>query len=103
MVTLLANLTSAQTAQHALGLRFGTGDGFGTEISYQHGLTSGNRLELDMGFNSNHEYYLSNRYNYNSWGLTGLYHWVSKLEYKYELVHWTRRQIKCSWELRYQL
>jgi len=80
MVTLLANLTSAQSAQHALGLRFGTGDGFGTEISYQHSLTSGNRLELDLGFNSNHEYYLSNRYNYNSWGLTGLYHWVRELD-----------------------
>jgi len=76
---LIANLSSAQVAPHVLGLRFGTGDGFGTEISYQHGLTSENRVELDLGFNSTHEYYLSSRYNYNSWGLTGLYHWVKKL------------------------
>ena len=79
-VIALSNLAQAQIEQHALGLRFGAGDGFGTEISYQHGLSFNNRLEFDLGFNSNHEYYNSYRYNYSRWGLTGLYHWVWKLD-----------------------
>ena len=79
-VVLLAGFVNAQTAKHALGLRFGDGDGFGTEISYQHGLNSGNRLEFDLGFNNSHEYYNNYRYNYNRWGLTGLYQWVWKID-----------------------
>jgi hypothetical protein len=80
---LLTNLTSAQSVQipdHALGLRFGTVYGLGTEISYQHRLTTVNRLELDLGFNSYYEYANNFRYDYNSWGLAGLYHWVWNLE-----------------------
>lgn len=75
-VILLANLAFAQLPKHSLGLHFGAGDGLGTEISYQYGLSSLNRLEFDLGFNSNHEYANNYRYNYSSWGLTGLYHWV---------------------------
>lgn len=70
---------SAQIPQHVLGLRFGTGDGVGTEISYQHGLSGKNRYELDLGFNSNHDHLGGLRQNYNSWTLTGLHHWVNKL------------------------
>ncbi len=73
---VFACITSAQTADHAIGLRFGAGDAFGTEISYQHGLTAFNRLELDLGFSNHHQ---PDNY-YNSWGLTGLYHWVWKLD-----------------------
>ena len=79
-VVFLASFVNAQTAKHALGLRFGDGDGFGTEISYQHGLNTVNRLEFDLGFNSMHEYYNNTRYNYNRWGLTGLYHWVWQID-----------------------
>ena len=80
-VLFAANIASAQIENHALGLRFGAGYGLGTEISYQHGLTSNNRLELDLGFNSNYEYNNNFRYDYNSWALTGLYHWVWKLNF----------------------
>ncbi|MEI7828515.1 MAG: hypothetical protein WCI31_02030 [Prolixibacteraceae bacterium] len=73
-------ISFAQNAKHVLGLRFGTGGGFGTEISYLHGLSDRNRLELDLGFNSHYENYLSTRYNYTTWGLTGLYHWVQKID-----------------------
>ena len=51
-VVLVSNFSFAQIARHALGLRFGTDDGFGTEISYQHGLNGNNRLEFDLGFNN---------------------------------------------------
>jgi len=79
-VVLVSNFSFAQIARHALGLRFGTDDGFGTEISYQHGLNGNNRLEFDLGFNNYHENYMNYRYNYTSWGLSGLYHWVYKLD-----------------------
>lgn len=71
---------SAQVAEHGIGLRFGNGNGMGTEITYQHGLSSINRLEFDLGFTSTHEYYLSNRYGYSRLGLTGLYQWVSRID-----------------------
>jgi hypothetical protein len=80
MVIFVTNLTSAQVEPHALGLRFGAGYGYGTEFSYQHGLTSVNRLEFDLGFNSYYEYSGNLRYDYNSWALTGLYQWVWKLD-----------------------
>ncbi|MFD2518584.1 hypothetical protein [Salinimicrobium flavum] len=65
--------SQAQTiADHALGLRLGDNDGFGTEISYQHGLGENNRLELDLGWrDSNH---------YDGFKLTGLYQWVWNIE-----------------------
>jgi hypothetical protein len=72
----LANLASAQEVKHALGLRFGTGYGMGTEITYQHGLSSVNRLELNLEFNGNHEYIENTQNNYSSISVIGLYHWV---------------------------
>jgi hypothetical protein len=80
VIFILSDFASAQTSKHVLGLRFGSGDGFGTEISYQHGLTSNNRLELDLGFRNDHVNYMNERYHYTRWGLTGLYHWVMDLE-----------------------
>ncbi len=69
---LTANIVDAQTANHAIGLRLGGGDGFGTEISYQHGLNDLNRLEFDLGMhNGNH---------YNAWGLAGIYQWVWNID-----------------------
>jgi hypothetical protein len=77
---LLTHTTQAQVPQHLLGLRFGTGDGFGTEISYQYGLSTVNRVELDLGFSSDHVNYIGNRYHSTSWALSGLYHWVHRLD-----------------------
>ena len=69
---LLANIANAQVANHAIGLRLGGGDGYGTEISYQHGLSDRNRLEFDLGMHSSN--------HYNSWGLSGLYQWVWNID-----------------------
>lgn len=69
---LSANFVSAQISPHAIGLRLGGGDGFGTEISYQHALSDLNRLEFDLGMHSGN--------NYNAWGLTGLYQWVWNID-----------------------
>lgn len=60
--------TFGQTQPHAIGLRFGGGDGVGSEISYQHALKANNRLEVDLGFSSNDKL--------NRMQVTGLYQWV---------------------------
>jgi hypothetical protein len=66
------NLSMAQVANHAIGLRLGGGNGFGTEISYQHGLGDLHRLEFDLGIQSPPDA--------NAWGLSGLYQWVWKID-----------------------
>jgi hypothetical protein len=80
LLALWGSTSQAQVAKQALGLRFGAGFGLGTEFTYQRNLTSLNRLELDLGFNSNYKYADNFRYDYNSWAVTGLYHWVKDLE-----------------------
>jgi hypothetical protein len=72
ILVMAFNLSQAQIAKHALGLRLGGGGGFGTEISYQHGLSNINRLEFDLGLRSD-DYY-------DAWGLSGLYQWVWNID-----------------------
>lgn len=69
MLTGLVFSTQAQDiSKNALGLRLGSNDGFGGEVSYQRGLSKNNRLELDLGWrNSN---------NTDAFKLAGLYQWV---------------------------
>jgi hypothetical protein len=66
--------TQAQTiSENALGLRFGGGNGYGAEVSYQRGLGDNNRLELDLGWRND-------KNNYDAIKLTGLYQWVWNIE-----------------------
>ena len=67
----LPSISTAQQGQNAIGLRFGGGIGYGTEISFQTPF-SGNRAELDLGF--------GNRSHYDFWNLTALYQWVMPIE-----------------------
>ncbi|MBQ9639716.1 MAG: hypothetical protein IJV22_09215 [Bacteroidales bacterium] len=66
LMVLVAVLTlgTAASAQHAIGVRLGGGQGFGTEISYQHGLGQ-NRLEFDLGWHGGD--------HYNDLNLVGVY------------------------------
>lgn len=59
-------------SKNALGLRFGSNDGFGAELSYQRKLEPSNRLELDLGIRNNNDY--------NFVKGTALYQWVFKIE-----------------------
>ncbi len=59
-------------SKNAIGLRLGSNDGFGTEISYQTRLSSMNRLELDLGFRNND--------NEDNLKLAGIYQWVWNLD-----------------------
>ena len=59
-------LTFAANAQNrAIGGRFGGGQGYGAELSYQQGLGGANRLEADLGYYGG--------YGYSHLGLTALY------------------------------
>lgn len=73
---MLAGMAFSAQAQeiskNALGLRLGDNDGFGGEISYQRGLSSNNRLEVDLGWRDSN--------NVDAIKLTGLYQWVWNIE-----------------------
>jgi len=62
--------------KHAIGLRIGSNDGLGTEISYQLGLSDTNRLEIDGGFLSNKWYGES----FNVYRVSGIYQWLWEIE-----------------------
>ncbi len=66
------NSQAQNISEHALGLRLGDSNGFGTEISYQNALGENNRLELDLGWTS--------RNHYDAFKLVGLYQWVWNIE-----------------------
>ncbi len=66
------SVCSQDISDHAIGLRFGANDGFGTEVNYQHGLGDNNRLEAGLGFNSGS--------SASSFRIIGLYEWVWALE-----------------------
>ena len=72
----ILGFTFASNAQdiskNALGLRLGDSNGFGAEISYQHGLGDNNRLELDLGWRDGK--------NYDGFKLAGLYQWVWNID-----------------------
>lgn len=76
---LAAFLTSyngfGQVQPNAIGIRGGSGTfGHGAEISYQRGIGSNNRLELDLGWAGHHYHGYDSRYS--AIGLTGIYQWV---------------------------
>ena len=80
MLIGLAFTAQAQDiSKNALGLRFGSNNGFGAELSYQRALGSNNRLELDLGWR-NRNNYNNNVYNDDAIKLTALYQWVWKID-----------------------
>jgi hypothetical protein len=59
-------------SKNALGLRLGDNDGFGGEISYQRGLSSDTRLELDLGWRNNN--------NVDAIKIAGIHQWVWNID-----------------------
>lgn len=80
---MLTGLTFTAKAQHvsknALGLRLGDDDGFAAEISYQRKLSAKNRLEVDLGWRDQDNYYHDHD-DVNAIKLTGLYQWVWNID-----------------------
>ena len=78
MLMGLAFTAQAQDiSKNALGLRFGGSNGFGTEVSYQRGLSDNNRLELDLGWRNRRDY---DGYDDDAVKLTGIYQWVWNID-----------------------
>lgn len=77
LVVFIVSLTAQaqEISKNALGVRLGSNDGFGFEISYQRGLSDNNRLELDLG--------LRNTDNDDAFKLVGLYQWVWQIENRF--------------------
>ncbi|MHB0754281.1 hypothetical protein [Polaribacter sp. M15] len=73
LLTTILTINAQDISEHAIGLRFGGGNGVGGEISYQKALGSNNRLEIDLG--------LANEFT--NFKATGLYQWVWNLEDKF--------------------
>lgn len=65
-------MNAQDISENALGLRFGGGNGFGAEVSYQRALGDNNRLELDLGWR--------NDSNFDAFKLAALYQWVWNIE-----------------------
>lgn len=65
-------VTAQNSSPHALGLRVGDNDGFGTEVNYQRALGDTNRLELGLGWRD--------AANFNAYRLAGIYQWVWNLK-----------------------
>lgn len=76
LVVNLATTLMAQADSKTIGLRLGSGYGYGAEISYQQPLNKENRLELDLGI--------------NNWGfgLNGVYQWVWDLSQLGDGFNW---------------
>ncbi|MEM0541252.1 hypothetical protein WFZ85_01365 [Flavobacterium sp. j3] len=69
LLGLAFSAQSQEFSKNAIGLRLGGDNGFGTEISYQRGLSKDNRLELNLGWRND-----SN--DIDNFKLVGLYQWV---------------------------
>ncbi len=68
-----------EISKNALGLRLGDNSGFGGEVSYQRGLSSNNRLELDLGWRNRNDFN-NNGYDDKAIKLAGLYQWVWNID-----------------------
>ncbi|MDD2986380.1 hypothetical protein [Flavobacterium sp.] len=76
LIALSFQASAQEISKNALGLRLGSNDGIGAEISYQRGLSSNNRLELDLG--------IRNSDDDDAFKLVGLYQWVWTIENRFQ-------------------
>jgi opacity protein-like surface antigen len=73
MLIGLAISTQAQDiSKNTFGVKLGSNDGFGGELSYQRGLSKNNRLEFDLGWRNNN--------NVAAFKLAGLYQWLWNID-----------------------
>lgn len=74
-IVVVASIFTAKAQdvpEHAIGLRLSESDGFWAEASYQAGLNSDSRIELNLG--------VQGRNRFNALKLTGMYHWVFNID-----------------------
>ena len=69
IASAFATVATAAIPANAIGARLNGG----AEVSYQRGLSSKNRLEIDVGWYSNR--YYNHNDSWSSLGVTGIYQW----------------------------
>lgn|SRR5574344_265389 len=72
VLAMIVAFGASAMAQNALGLRFGGGQGYNAELSYQKDMGSANRLEFDLGWTN-----YANNWSYVD--LSGIYQWKGTL------------------------
>jgi hypothetical protein len=68
LISLAINTQAQDLSKNAIGLRLGSNDGFGSEISYQRAIKNDKRLEFDLGWRSSRDVGVIK--------LAGLHQWV---------------------------
>lgn len=68
----LTSVNAQDISENAIGLRLGSNDGFGAEVSYQRRLADANRLELDLGWRNSNKI--------SAFKLAGIYQWVWNID-----------------------
>lgn len=72
LIALCTCINFGAKAQKAIGLRLGGGEGFGSELSFQYGLSQSNRIQADLGVKGTKQW--------GGWSLISTYQWVKPLE-----------------------
>lgn len=72
IIGLSFTINAQDISDHAIGLRLGSNDGFGAEVSYQKKLSDDNRLEFDLGWRNSNKV--------NAFKLAGIYQWVWNID-----------------------
>ena len=83
IVGMVSNSQAQKIAKNALGLRLSDNYGIGLAASYQRGLSSNHRLELDLGV-WNHDY-RTDDYHYDTQTVkfVGLFQWVMPIQNRF--------------------
>lgn len=68
IISSFMGLYAQNFSKNAIGFRLGDNDGFGSEISYQRGISLNNRVEVDLGWRNSKQV--------DAVKLAGLYQWV---------------------------
>lgn len=72
LIGLVFNAQGQDLSKNAIGLRLGSNDGFGAEVSYQRALSQKNRVEIDLGWRSSTAY--------DAVKVAGVYQWVWEIQ-----------------------
>lgn len=66
------DLNAQNFSKNAIGFRLGDNDGFGGEVSYQRGISTKNRIEVDLGWRNSKQV--------DAIKLAGTYQWVWNID-----------------------
>jgi len=72
IIGVFTDLNAQNFSKNAIGFRLGDNDGFGGEVSYQRGISTKNRIEVDLGWRNSKQV--------DAIKLAGTYQWVWNID-----------------------